>query len=114
VTTARPQLHHTPLGDFNYRHISVSNFFGYRRLDLGQGQHAFIALPEKALLDLIYLTAGGDDRAYLRELRLQNLDRLEITALRELADRAGKPKLRRAADIVAELARNEAQEYETL
>ena len=34
--------------------------------------------PEKALLDLIYLPRrGSDDPAYLSELRLQNLDRLD-------------------------------------
>jgi len=35
-------------------------------------------LPEKALLDLIYLRAGGDSPHYLGELRGQNLDRLDL------------------------------------
>ncbi len=114
VTTRRPQSHHTPLGDFDYRHVSTALFFGYLRIALGDEQHAFVASPEKALLDLIYLTPGSDAPAYLRELRLQNLDRLNIARLHEFADRIGKLKLQRAAKIVTQLALVEAEEYETL
>jgi hypothetical protein len=46
--------------------------------DLGGGQKAFVATPEKALLDLVHLQPGGDAPDYLRELRLQNLDRLDV------------------------------------
>ena len=114
VTTRRPQSHHTPLGDFDYRHVSLTLFFGYRRIALGDSQHAFVASPEKALLDLIYLTPGSDAPAYLRELRLQNLDRLDVLRLGEFAIRIGKPKLHRAVKIVAQLALVEAGEYEML
>ncbi|MFZ2520878.1 MAG: hypothetical protein WA089_19430, partial [Anaerolineae bacterium] len=78
------------------------------------GQRAFIATPEKALLDLAHLRAGGDEPAYLRELRLQNLERLDLDALRGLAQQAASPKLQRVAVIVAGLARVEAEEYEEL
>lgn len=66
------------------------------------------------MLDLIYLRPGGDERAYLQELRLQNLDGLNLAELRRLADRAASPKLRRAVDQVAALAHTETSEYETL
>ena len=35
-------------------------------------------LPEMALLDLIYLRAGGNSPHYLGELRGQNLDHLDL------------------------------------
>jgi hypothetical protein len=89
-------------------------FFGYRLAAISPGQRAFIATPEKALLDLVHLRAGGDDPAYLAELRLQNLDRLNLDALRGLAEQAASPKLQRAVAIVASLARAEAEEYEEL
>jgi hypothetical protein len=114
VASARPGRWDTPLGSYEYRHVRPELFFGFRWEDLGGGQHAFIAAPEKALLDLIYLTAGGDAAAYLHELRLQNLGRLDLATLREFAGSTGKPKLRRAVEVVAELAAAEAQEYETL
>ncbi len=114
VTTARPGRWETPLGTFEFRHLKPDLFFGYRRLDLGKGQAAFVATPEKALLDLIYLTPGGDAPEYLRELRLQNLDRLDPDVLQRMAARFDRPKMVRAAERIVELARAEAEEYELL
>ena len=114
VTTSRPGRWDTPLGSYKFRHIKTELFRGYRMVELGDGQHAFVATPEKALIDLIYLTPGGDSPDYLRELRLQNLDRLDLDRLEREASLANKAKLRRAAGFVADLARSEAEEYETL
>ena len=63
---------------------------------------------------MIYLQPGGDSPAYLQELRLQNLDRLDAEELRHQAERTGSPKLRRAAEFVVELRCTETQEYQTL
>lgn len=114
VTTARPGRRDTPLGSFTFRHIKAELFFGHRRLEVSPGQHAFIATPEKALLDLSYLHRGGHSPGYLRELRLQNLERLDLDELQRLADRAQIRKLRAVAARVAALARAEAEEYELL
>jgi predicted transcriptional regulator of viral defense system len=114
VTTRRPGRWETPLGAYEYRHVKTSLFFGYRLAEVSPGQRAFIAAPEKALLDLVHLHAGADDPAYLTELRLQNLERLDLELLGELAEQAASPKLRRAAATVARLARIEAAEYEEL
>lgn len=114
VTTARPGRWETPLGVYEFRHVKTELFFGYRLIELNSGQRAFVAMPEKALLDLTYLHPGGDSLAYLHELRLQNLERLDLEELQRMAERAGKPKLRRVAARVLELARVEAEEYETL
>lgn len=72
------------------------------------------ATPEKALLDLVYLQPGGDSLAYLQELSLQNLERLNPDELLRQAEKAGSPKLRRASKIVAKLAYAQVQEHETL
>jgi predicted transcriptional regulator of viral defense system len=114
VTTARPAHWDTPLGSFDFRHIKVELFFGYRLLALGDSQRAFVATPEKSLLDLVHLHPGGDSPDYLRELRLQNLEQLDLDELRRQAERTGSGKLRRAAAFVADLARSETVEYETL
>jgi predicted transcriptional regulator of viral defense system len=114
VTTARPARWETPLGVYEFRHLKTNLLHGYRLIELGGGQRAFVARPEKALLDLVYLQPGGDTPEYLSELRLQNLDRLDVAELRCLADLSKRGKLRRAAAIIAELARSEAQEYEML
>jgi len=114
VTSGRPDRKETPLGIFEFHHIQTAWLRGYRQVDLGGGQKAFLATPEKALLDLIYLYAGADSPDYLRELRLQRLEILHLDELLRLAEDSNRPKLKRAARIVADLARAEAQEYEAL
>jgi predicted transcriptional regulator of viral defense system len=114
VTTLRPHRWETQLGVFEFHHIKTEWFFGYRQVEISPGQRAFVATPEKALLDLAYLHPGADDPAYLRELRLQNLERLNLEALQKLAEQSARPKLRRVAEQVAQLAHAVAEEYETL
>jgi len=114
VTSTRPARWDTPLGAFEFRHIRPGLLRGFRLLEVQSGQRAFVATPEKALLDLIHLQAGGDSLSFLRELRLQNLEVLDQGVLQRQAELADSPKLRRAAALVAELAAGEAAEYETV
>jgi predicted transcriptional regulator of viral defense system len=114
VTTSRPARWNTPLGDFAFRHIKSGLLRGYRLLELGGGQQAFVATPEKALLDLIYLHPGADSPDYLRELRLQNLEDLDLDEVQRLAELLGSAKLVRAARLVVELAHTGVEVYETL
>jgi predicted transcriptional regulator of viral defense system len=114
VTATRPARWDTPLGSYVFRHIKTELLRGYQLVQVSLGQRAFVARPEKALLDLVYLQPGGDTPGYLMELRLQNLDRLDLSELKRQADLTGSPKLRRAAARLVELAQSEAMEYETL
>jgi predicted transcriptional regulator of viral defense system len=114
VTTARPARWNTPLGGFEFRHVKTGLLRGYRMLELGGGQEALVATPEKALLDLAYLHAGADSPDYLRELRLQNTERLNLAELQRFAALLGSPKLRRVAKLVVEQAQAESEEYEAL
>ena len=114
VTTGRPGRRETPLGVFEFRHIKQGLFRGFKATDLGGGQQAFIAAPEKALLDLIHLEPGSDSPKYLRELRLQNMEQLSPDVLRSLARQTGGPKMQRAVERIVETAETQAQEYETL
>lgn len=113
ITTRRPEQLKTPLGDFNFRHVRPGLLFGYRMIDLG-GQQALVATPEKALLDLVYLQPGGENLDYLRELRLQNLENLDLDHLHQQASRSEMPKLMRAAKAIAHLSQQEQKEYKTL
>jgi predicted transcriptional regulator of viral defense system len=114
VTTGRPTRWDTPLGSYEFRHIKRDLLHGYRLVELSSGQRAFVATPEKALLDWVYLQPAADRPEYLRELRLQNVRGLDLDELQRLAEWADSPKLRRAAAFVTELARAESEEYETL
>ena len=51
---------------------------------------------------------------YLRELRLQNLERLDLDELHRQAETFNTPKLRRAVETITRLAQSETQEYETV
>jgi len=113
VTTKRPTYWETPIGIFNFRHIQVDFFDGDRLENIGEGQQTFIASPEKALLDLIYLESGGDTLDYLTELRLGNLNQLDCQLLKNLAGRIEKPKLLRAVAAIQKLAGIE-EEFKSL
>jgi len=113
VTTKRPTYWETPIGIFNFRHIQVDFFDGDRLENIGEGQQTFIASPEKALLDLIYLESGGDTLDYLTELRLGNLNQLDWQLLKNLAGRIEKPKLLRAVAAIQKLAGIE-EEFKSL
>lgn len=114
VTTRRPGRHSTPLGEHDLRHVKRELLFGHATTEVAPRQHAFVARPEKALLDLVYLTPGGDRRAYLEGLRLQALGELDLDRLDAYAARWGGAKIARAAGIVRELTDIEREEYEEL
>ena len=102
VTTGRPQHRENPFGSFEYHHCSPDRLTGYRVEKLGGGQEALVATPAKALVDLIHLVPGADSRAYLRELRLTNLEKLDpAELLQSTVD--DRPKLRRAFRRLAAL-----------
>lgn len=96
VCTGRPRRWDTPLGTFLFRHVHRKYFFGYMRIELSEGQQAIIAETDKALLDLIYLTPGGDSEGYIRSLRLQNVEQLDSQSIERSAEKFKKPKLQRA------------------
>lgn len=70
VTTERPERFETPLGRFEFRHTAKHLFTGFHENEIAPGITALIASPEKALVDLLYLTHYSDNDALLRELRV--------------------------------------------
>lgn len=114
VTTGRPQKHQNDFGRFWYRHIKTEFFFGFHFWLVTRKQYAFIATPEKALLDLIYLTPDGDNEAYIHELRLQNLEVVSRERLCQFVEYADKPKLKRALPHLLEVIREDLEDYVTL
>lgn len=114
VTTSRPASWDTPLGSFTFRHVKLALFYGYERVQVAPQQFAFVASPEKALLDLVHLTPSADHASYLQELRLQNLEQLDLERLCHFAGQSRHPKLERAAHFIVERAKKEQLEFQTL
>lgn len=102
ICSCRPGHRETPLGSFLFRHVRRKYLSGYQLLEMGNGQEALVAVPEKALLDLIYLTPAGDSAEYIQSLRLQNLENLNEQSLRDAAEIFNKPKMRRAVEVLIE------------
>jgi predicted transcriptional regulator of viral defense system len=67
-TTLKTNTFETPAGNFDYRNLKPSLFFGYN-LKPWNGHHYAIAGPEKTVIDYLYLHAemnGADDFESLR------------------------------------------------
>ena len=114
VTTQRPGKFKNKFGRFSYRHINTSLFYGIEYRLLTNDEYAYVATPEKALLDLIHFRPQGDSAAYIESLRLQNLEILDVDLLHNFAERSGKPKLKRAANVIETIVQREVEEYEPL
>jgi len=54
VSSKKTASFDTKVGNFSYRHIKPSLFWGYRLLESGK-QNVMMAEPEKAILDYLYL-----------------------------------------------------------
>lgn len=104
VTTGRPQRRENALGSFEYHHVGPALLDGYRLERLGAGQEALVATPAKALADLVRLVPGADSPAYLSELRLQDIDRIDPAELVAHPVLGRQPKIRRALRNLAALA----------
>jgi predicted transcriptional regulator of viral defense system len=105
VALARPMLLETAVGDFQYRHVKQDWFFGYAETEI-ESASALIALPEKALLDVIYLSSGPFPSDRIDAMRLQNLERLKPARLTRMASGHGK-RMETAAHDLARWIRRE-------
>jgi len=101
VTTKRNARFVSEAGIFDYKHIKDSLFWGYTTLTVNK-QTAFIASPEKALLDFFYLKKVTVSLEYLEELRLQHVEKMNITKLHKYAQKFKKPKMLQVAALIKE------------
>ena len=70
VTSLKTASFNNDLGAFDYRHIKPELYWGYHMIDSINQRKILIALPEKALLDLLYLTPSLKSEDDMRQLRL--------------------------------------------
>ncbi len=109
VTTRRPVTVRNQVGEFVYRHIRQGFFWGYEKAETAAGA-LFVATPEKALLDLFYLDGVKISEPYLEELRLQNLETLDLERLGVFAQKSGGPGLIKAAEKITAFVKSRAGE----
>ena len=107
ITTGRPEELSTPIGRFQFRHVRVPLFFGFTEMEIARDQMALLARPEKALVDLLYLTPHSDRVEYLRELRLEKPRGLDLEGLHAVVERCRSAKIERAVARLLELWENQ-------
>lgn len=106
VTTLKTMRFENEFGQYSYQNIKPSLFFGYKPVTLPSAtpslnapeQTWFLAEPEKALLDFLYLYPFYDDETSLANLRLDEsymTDELNIDRLMEYSQRIGSKALNR-------------------
>ena len=106
VTTGRPEELSTPIGRFQFRHVRIPLLFGFGETEIARDQMALLASPEKALVDLLYLTPHSDRVEYLRELRLERPRGLDLEGLHAVVERCRSAKIERAVERLLELWEN--------
>src|SRR5690606_39269280 len=69
VSTKKTTEFKTDLGNFSYRHLKPSLFFGYQLIEFGEHK-ILLAEPEKAILDYLYLHPHLKKKPDFAEMRL--------------------------------------------
>ena len=105
ITVSSSVKYVSKFGTFEYRHIQRSLFFGYHSIKLNN-QIAFIAEPEKALLDFFYLTKIKVSHNYMDEMRLQNLDKIDVKKMFEYAKRYKSKRVLGAFEMLSQYIEN--------
>jgi len=105
VSTRKTMQFKNDLGNFTYQHIHPKAFRGFKKA--GEGADSFfLAEPEKAVVDFLYLNLhrfDGNTQQILEEsYRFQNIEDLSAKRLLELAKLFETKKLMR---VVRDLAR---------
>ncbi len=98
VTTRKPRRFRNAFGEYSYRSIKKSVFFGYSSVEL-MGRKIFLATPEKALVDLWYLSQGEWSAERMHEMRFSHGEWLDDKVLADLIMKIGKPRLHRALEV---------------
>ncbi len=103
VTTGRPEELLSPVGRFAFRHVCKRLFTGFTEVEVAPGQHALMATPYKALIDLLYLTPHSDREHYLRELRATPPDDFDRRRFSREAAASASAKVKRAVNLLIAL-----------
>jgi len=69
VTTSRTTAYSNAMGEFSYQSIKPDMYFGYKQVPLAYGGFYQLAMPEKAIVDLLYLYPEYKNEESMLDLR---------------------------------------------
>lgn len=109
VTTKKTMRFKNNLGVFVYQHIKPDAFRGFKKAREGSGLSFFIAEPEKAVVDFLYLNlkkfrANALD-AFKSSYRFQNTEKLKKSKIMEFAKVFNNQNLKKVAQLFCEFIR---------
>jgi len=111
ATTKNVARFKTDQGNFEYQHIKREAFRGFKATKDQAGLTYFLAEPEKAVADFIYLNLPrfkrGDRDIFIQSYRFQNLESLNLTKLMSYAVLFTSTKLTDIATEFCKVAREE-------
>lgn len=111
ATTKKTTHFLNTLGDFVYQHIKAEAFRGFKAAKEAGGLTFFIAEPEKAVVDFLYLNLdkikASDMDVFENSYRFQNTEDLKPKRITELASLFGNKKLTRLAKLFCAFIRKE-------
>ena len=99
----------TSVGNFSYRHIKPSIFFGYRMIDY-EKQKILLAEPEKAVLDYLYLNSSlkaADDFHEMRLNKQEFLEKIDFEKLQRFMKAFENKSLSRRVKIFLNTVKND-------
>lgn len=111
ISTKKTTRFTNELGTFTYQHIKPAAFRGFKAAKDSAGLTFFMAEPEKALVDFIYLNlekfVPGDRKVFEESYRLQNTEILKARKIIEFAGFFNIKKLIRVTKALSAFLKDE-------
>jgi predicted transcriptional regulator of viral defense system len=99
ITTKKTQSYETHFGRYRFQHVKCEAFNGFVSVKDENAFSFFIAEPEKALLDYLYLNdTCTTAEVFIESLRLQNAEELDLKKIHEYALRFNNTTLMKLSD----------------
>jgi len=111
VSTKKTAHFSNEFGEYTYQHIKSEAFRGFRSIKDSNGFCSFIAEPEKAVVDFLYLNASkfkvGDRDVFSESYRFQNVEDLKPKRIINLSKLFNNHKLLKVAKTFCEWVKSE-------
>ena len=103
VTTSRTTAYSNALGEFSYQSIKPDFYFGYKQVPVAYGGFYQLALPEKAIIDLLYLYPEYNTEEAMLDLRFDEWwmhNELDKERLLAFAAQCGKKSIQNRVELL--------------
>lgn len=115
VTTKKTDKFINKLGTYIYQHIKTNAFKGFKIIKDDNDFDVFIAEPEKAILDFLYLKLNDikifDNDIFYESFRFQNVEKLKSKKIISFAKLFNNTKLIKLSEYFCEFIKSE-QNYD--